>query len=87
MRRSLFALAVSLASLPFSDARADLSPEDLAKIAQNPVGNLVSVPIQENANLHVGPLEDRQSVLNVQPVIPISISSDWLSMPAGRRAG
>jgi hypothetical protein len=77
MRPSLFALAILLASLPFSGARADLSPEDLAKIAQNPVGNLISVPVQENANLHVGPLEDMQSVLNVQPVIPISISSDW----------
>jgi hypothetical protein len=30
-------------------AHAELSAEDLAKIAQNPVGNLISVPFQENA--------------------------------------
>jgi hypothetical protein len=54
-----------------------LSEEDLAKIAQNPVGNLISVPFQENMNLNTGPLERTQNVLNIQPVIPISLSSDW----------
>ncbi len=31
-------------------AQAELSAEELAKLAQNPVGNLVSVPFQNNAN-------------------------------------
>ncbi len=58
-------------------ASADLSPEELAKIAQNPVGNLISVPFQENLYLNTGPEKSNQNVLNIQPVIPISISDEW----------
>ena len=58
-------------------AHAELSAEDLAKIAQNPVGNLISVPFQENVYHSVGPLDGTQNVLNIQPVYPISISDDW----------
>jgi len=58
-------------------AHAELSAEDLAKIAQNPVGNLISVPFQENAYFNVGPLNGTQNVLNIQPVIPISLNDDW----------
>lgn len=48
------------------------SQEDLAKATQNPVADLISLPLQNNMNLTVG---DRQvqNTLNVQPVIPISI--------------
>jgi hypothetical protein len=58
-------------------ARADLSAEELAKIAQNPVGNLISVPFQENLYLNTGPEKSNENVLNIQPVIPISISDEW----------
>ena len=68
------ALAAILSAAP---AHAELSAEDLAKIAQNPVGNLISVPFQNNAYFNVGPLDGTQNVLNIQPVIPISISEDW----------
>jgi hypothetical protein len=63
--------------LTVTAAHAELSAEDLAKIAQNPVGNLISVPFQENAYFNVGPEERTQNVLNIQPVIPISINDDW----------
>jgi hypothetical protein len=65
------------AILAGASAHAELSPEDLAKIAQNPVGNLISVPFQENAYLNTGPLDKTQNVLNIQPVIPIHLNSDW----------
>src|SRR5580765_8069273 len=58
-------------------ARAELSAEELAKLAQNPVGNLISVPFQNNTNLNFGPEKGTQNILNIQPVIPISISNDW----------
>ncbi len=32
-------------------ALAEMSAEELAKLAQNPVGNLISVPFQNNTNL------------------------------------
>jgi hypothetical protein len=58
-------------------ARAELSAEELAKIAQNPVANLISIPFQNNTNLHFGPQKNTQDVLNIQPVIPFTVNSDW----------
>jgi hypothetical protein len=58
-------------------AAAEMSAEELAKLAQNPVGNLISVPLQYNANLNYGPNKDTQSILNIQPVYPISVNKDW----------
>jgi hypothetical protein len=73
----LRAATLLAAAFVAASAHAELSAEDLAKIAQNPVGNLISVPFQENAYFNVGPLDGTQNVLNIQPVIPISISDDW----------
>lgn len=58
-------------------AHAALSAEELAKIAQNPVGAMISVPFQNNTNLNYGPEKGTQNVLNIQPVIPVSVSSEW----------
>ena len=64
------AFAVSTATvLIATPAHAELSAEELAKLAQNPVGNLVSVPFQNNANFNTGPLNGTQNILNIQPVI------------------
>jgi len=60
-----------------AQAQAALSAEELAKLAQNPVGNLVSVPFQNNTNFGVGPLDGTQNVLNIQPVIPFELNRDW----------
>jgi hypothetical protein len=79
--KPLFALSCAAvfaaAVLIVAPVRAELSEEDLAKIAQNPVGNLISVPIQENLNLNAGPYDKNLNVLNIQPVIPIDLNSDW----------
>ncbi len=61
---------------PGSPARAAQSNEALAKAAQNPVANLISVPFQDNINFNVGPEEKTQNVLNIQPVIPVSLGPD-----------
>ena len=68
---AITALAVS------SNAMAALSAEELAKLAQNPVGNLISVPFQNNTNFNYGPEKGTQNILNIQPVIPISVNKDW----------
>jgi hypothetical protein len=67
--RAVTAALCLVAILAGTSAHAELSPEDLAKIAQNPVGNLISVPFQENAYFNTGPLNKTQNVLNIQPVI------------------
>lgn len=63
---------------PEKDAAAEEEIKELAKKAQNPIANLISVPFQNNTNFGVGPVDRTQNVLNIQPVIPLSISKDWL---------
>ncbi|MGH8620257.1 MAG: hypothetical protein ACREUW_21400 [Burkholderiales bacterium] len=43
-------ICAALAALSVS-ARAEMSAEELAKISQNPAGNLVSVPFRNNTNV------------------------------------
>jgi hypothetical protein len=50
---------------------------ELAKKVQNPIASLISVPFQDNINFGYGPDNEVQNVLNIQPVIPFSLSSDW----------
>jgi hypothetical protein len=49
----------------------------LRKEAQNPVASLISVPIQENWNFGIEPGDRIQNVLNIQPVIPLSLGQHW----------
>jgi hypothetical protein len=51
---------------------------ELAKAAQNPIANMISIPIQANLNFRYGPDKDKmQSVTKIQPVIPISLNKEW----------
>ena len=60
-----------------STAAVISSEEALAKKTQNPVADLISIPFQNNFTFPTGPGDDVLYVLNVQPVIPISITEDW----------
>ena len=53
-----------------------VNTDALRNAAQNPVASLISVPIQENFNFNNG-LGRTQNVLNIQPVIPLSVSKNW----------
>lgn len=53
------------------------SSEDLAKASQNPVADMISLPVQNNTNFGVGPGDDVQNVLNIQPVVPFELSENW----------
>jgi len=56
---------------------AAVNTDALRNAAQNPIANLISVPIQENWNFGIGPADRTQNVLNIQPVIPFGIAKDW----------
>jgi hypothetical protein len=59
-------------------AAAQDDEAELAKKTLNPVASLISLPMKFDYNSNLGPAETgEQSVLTVQPVIPISIGEDW----------
>jgi len=87
MRRVYLGMAL-LAALAFGgpaaqaqtapgDAAAKEDASDLAKKLQNPIGDLISVPFQNNTNFSAGPHDGVQNVLNIQPVVPFHVNSDW----------
>ena len=63
-------------------AAADQTPPaaddsaELAKKLQNPVANLISVPFQSNWDFNIGPANATRYLLNIQPVIPFSLTED-----------
>ena len=56
---------------------AAVNTDALRNAAQNPVASLISVPIQDNFNFNNSPGDRTQNVLNIQPVIPLSLSKNW----------
>jgi len=100
MRSRLFT-AVLVLTLPTflaaqaepSEAEVEAKAEALAKASQNPVANMNSIPVQFNWSTGGGLGDETQSVINVQPVLPLPIDDDWLlisrtvvpfvSLPAG----
>lgn len=86
MRRPSFRIATIAACIAGSGlasgapARAADDPNDaaaLARAVQNPVANMSSLPFQNNTNLDAGPRKHTQNILNIQPVVPFALSSDW----------
>lgn len=72
---ALLGMAI-LAAAPVWAAEEDDQAE-LAKKLNNPISNLISVPIQNNWDFGFGPANAMRFTSNVQPVIPVSIAEDW----------
>ena len=73
----LSARAQPAAPAPQPVPSAPASAADLAKKLANPISDLVSIPFQFNWDEGVGPGEDLRFGLNIQPVLPMSISDKW----------
>ena len=67
-----------IASGGISRAQSADEAAELAKKLANPISSLISLPMQNNFDWGAGPAGDGfQYKLNVQPVIPITLSEDW----------
>jgi hypothetical protein len=58
-------------------ARTSESSRTTIRASVCEVASLISVPVQENWNFSVGPSDRTQNILNVQPVIPVSLGQNW----------
>ena len=78
--RAAHAIRVAVTMLALLGAASGWTAEEtteLAKKSQNPIADLISVPFQSNFNFGVGPKNVTQYLLNVQPVIPFKLTSEW----------
>lgn len=64
---AIFALGAGALNAP---CNAEDEGDDLAKQAQNPIANLISLPLQNNTSFNIGPYNRAANVLNIQPVAP-----------------
>ena len=72
----LLAIVMVMSCPAWADDATDQA--ELAKKTLNPVADLISLPIQFNYDRGIGPTDDgKKYVVNIQPVIPISIGPDW----------
>jgi len=76
-----FALTLGVATFAEEAPKAkgtEPDTEALARAAQNPVADMISIPFQDNIGFGYGPgNKDVQNVLNIQPVIPLHITENW----------
>lgn len=72
-------LIVVLSTIILPEAKAQEKPsanaQALADKLANPVASMISVPFQNNTDWGIGPYNGSKNTLNIQPVIPIKLSS------------
>src|SRR5262245_31760001 len=77
--RGIAAFALVLWAAPAIFAQSTTPPgsgdsAELAKKLSNPISDLVSVPFQFNWEQNVGPKDQTRFILNVQPVMPFTLT-------------
>src|ERR1700681_4302903 len=78
-RSSQVLAGVVIVALWFGGLRveAQATPE-IAKQAQNPIANLISVPFENDFNPQTGVNKDNSYILQMKPVVPFRLSNDWI---------
>lgn len=83
MRQGLYTLLLAIGlslvatTLRAQSAAPDSAADDLAKRLQNPVSNLISVPIESSWEFGLGPTHATDYFGAVKPVIPFPLGADW----------
>jgi hypothetical protein len=69
-------LTLSSAISAFAQDEAKNDAAELAKKLSNPIASLISVPFQNNMDVGIGEFSGTRNTLNIQPVIPLSLSEN-----------
>ena len=67
-----YLLLAQLASL------AQSTPEELRKIARNPFADQIELRFEDDVPFSQGPFDRTANTLQIQPLFPLSITTDWL---------
>jgi hypothetical protein len=70
-------LTTGVLSAQTETTNESVSATELAKKLNNPVADLISVPIQNNFLFNVGPGDGFRETTNIQPVIPFELNEHW----------
>ena len=61
----------------YAQESSEQETEKIAKQAQNPIANVISVPLENDFNPHTGIDKEDSYVLEMKPVVPFKLSNDW----------
>jgi hypothetical protein len=75
--RRLAILTLCTGCLMVQTACAQDDAAELAKKLSNPISSLISVPFQNNTDYGIGEFKGSRNTMNIQPVVPMSLSKDW----------
>jgi hypothetical protein len=70
----LMTMIVLFGAVPPTQAQ---DSSEIAKQSQNPIANLISVPLENDFDPQTGIDKDDSYVMEMKPVIPIRLSNDW----------
>ena len=70
-------IVLGILAIPVT-ARAEVeATQDLVKASQNPISTLISVPFENNTTFNNGTEDPIVNILNIKPVVPLSIGENW----------
>ncbi len=74
---ALWAVASVTPNAKAQDGQNESNTTELAKKTQNPVADVISVPVENYFYFNAGPNHETLYNLNVKPVIPFHLNADW----------
>jgi len=78
---SYLALAAGFCLATFTLLAQESSPEELRKLARNPFADTIRLPITVDLYFDTNPNSLAGSDLQVEPLIPLHVSNEWLLIP------